>query len=102
MALVLKDLMTYQAEGGSLVINGVGFGNGVGDGEFYVFFANDLPSGFQYVSDCWIDLRVSKLEIWQRDWERTPRIFNHIDLENATAVRIARNDTGDFCIVRYF
>ena len=33
-----KPLMEYVADKGSLVINGIGFGNRVGDGEFYVFF----------------------------------------------------------------
>lgn len=52
-----KLLCGYGADAGSFVINGIGISNGIGDGEYNVFYTSKLPKGAKLVEELWIDLR---------------------------------------------
>lgn len=43
----MKTLMTYIADKGSVVINGICFSNGIGDGEYEVLFTNEKTRGYK-------------------------------------------------------
>lgn len=50
-------IASYGADAGSLVINGIGFNNGFGDGGFDVYYVDRLPQGAKLIDNVWIDLR---------------------------------------------
>lgn len=114
----MQELATYIADMGSICINAVWFNNGVGDGEFHVYYSETLPDGFVKIPDVWFDLRVDNplkfttprnlapghhaITISQYDtdmgWLNT---FSREFLK-ADALYLARNDKGDFCFVKMF
>lgn len=103
----MKHLMIYSADVGSLVINGIWFNNGIGDGVFDVYYSQDLPEGYTYINDCWIDLRVmSDIIICATDTDRNK--YHRITPERLDpdfppqALRVARNNCGSMCLVKYF
>ena len=60
----MKKLMTYAADKGSCVINGVCIDNGVGDGEFDVFFVDDVKKvnrPVKIIDGIWFDLRFKSV-----------------------------------------
>lgn len=104
-----KILLTQCiADVGSLCINGIKFGNGIGDGVYMVYYAETLPDGFDLVyGDVWIDLRDTDLRIWHYDCETSDDDCcisrNDDDCPiNANALQVARNKYGDICLVKYF
>lgn len=100
----ITKLMDYVADVGSLCINGIKFGNGIGDGGFYVLYAETLPDGFNLVyGDVWLDLRDSDLRIWYSDCGTSDDdLIITKDKLNANALQVARNKDGDICLVKYF
>lgn len=105
----MQELATYIADVGSICINAVWFYNGVGDGEFHVYYSETLPDGFVKIPDVWFDLRVDNpppghhaITISQYDTDM--RRLNTLSREflKADALYLARNDKGDFCFVKMF
>jgi len=97
----MRKLMDYYADKGSLVINGVGFNNGFGDGSFEVFYSETLPRGYEIVNNVWFDLRDVRLIIWEYDCsDKDTKVFSGTEL-GCKAVRVATN-CGDICLVKYF
>ena len=102
-----KHLMNYIADKGSVVVNGVCFSNGHGDGMFGVYFTPEKPK----YSNIWIDLRETpKIEIWEYDCimehkgETKPRVqtFTSADFENAQAIDLQIDSKGNLIISKYF
>lgn len=61
----MKSLMTYACDKGSIVINGICFSNGIGDGMYEVMYANEKPNDIKEIA--WIDLRdCHVVNIWLR------------------------------------
>lgn len=106
----MKALGTYICDKGSLVINGLCISNGVGDGEYYIYFFEDKDDAklklleFEEVSNnFWIDLRDCDVEIWRYDCDSNcEKITLTQNAINAEALKLFRNDEGDFAFVKYF
>lgn len=97
----MRQLMSYSADGGSCVINGVGFQNGFGDGTFEVFYSETIPKGYKIIEDVWFDLRRVRLVIWEWDCsDKDTKVFSGKEL-GCQAVRVAVN-CGDICLVKWF
>ena len=60
--MMKKHLMNYIADKGSVVVNGVCFSNGHGDGMFGVYFTPEKPK----YSNIWIDLCVGEIKFKYR------------------------------------
>jgi len=99
----MGNITTVGADAGAICINGIKFGNGVGDGIFTVYYSESLPDGFTFAfGDVWIDLRDTNIDIWKTDCADTiTETITAGDLD-CNAVKIARNNSGDFCLVKYF
>lgn len=104
----MQELATYIADMGSICINAVWFNNGVGDGEFHVYYSETLPDGFVKIPDVWFDLRVDlapghhAIAISQYDTDMSRLITLSREFLKADALYLARNDKGDFCFVKMF
>ena len=62
----MKLVMTYGCDKGSVVINGISFSNGFGDGEHGVYFTEEPPTRCHEVG--FVDFRdVAKIEVWKHD-----------------------------------
>lgn len=104
----MKKLLSYIADVGSLVINGVYFNNNVGDGEFDVYFLNNPKPGLKKIEGVWIDLRNNNtITINQYDCDNftTPKYnrytFTRQDL-NCQALELYRDDEGNIYFIKYF
>lgn len=97
-----KDLMIYNADKGSVVINGVSFHNGIGDGEFKVIFVDIKPRNIQTIA--WIDLRdVKEISIWEYDTiPETAQKFESKDFDNAKAIEFGFDDDNNLIIWKLF
>lgn len=97
-------LLTYIADTGCMLINGVCVRNMVGDGEFDIFYSDKIPHGYMLLQDLVIDLRVCKeIKIGNTDTNNEDvQTFTSENLDGAHAVQIARNMFGDFCLVKMF
>lgn len=104
----MKTLGTYICDKGSLVVNGLCIRNGIGDGEFNIYYFEDEDdaklNGFEEVSDdFWIDLRNSDVKIWEYDCDsKCEKITLTQNAINAKALKLFRNEEGDFAFVKYF
>lgn len=103
----MQELATYIADIGSICINAVWFDNGVGDGEFHVYYSETLPDGFVKIPDVWFDLRVDNpwhhaITISQYDTDMGRVNTFSREFFKADALYLTRNDKGDFCFVKMF
>lgn len=98
----MRNLMTYVADKGSVVINGICFSNGVGDGAFEVVFFNKRPSDVKEIA--WLDLRhMSFIEIWQFDCDPSrTETFQSVDFDNAQAIGFGIDGGGNLIIWKLF
>lgn len=101
----MEKIGTYGCEKGSLVINGICFSNGIGDGDYDIFYEKDpinIPSGFKKFDGVWVDLRDTDLEIWEfdcdKDCNKTLITAEKLDAE---AIEIYKYH-GDILLVKYF
>lgn len=104
----MRLISTYSADAGTCVINGVGIDNGIGDGEFGVYYADKLPKGFKIVSNVWIDLRndygvtVHGYDCNCKGNEFIPNMtIPKSEFGDAEALKIAVKN-GNICFVKYF
>lgn len=104
----MKTLGTYGCDKGSLVINGICISNGIGDGEYDIYYFDDeddaKDNGFKEINnDFWIDLRDADLKIWTYDCNKNCKKIE-ITQENikAEALLIFRDNNGNFALVKYF
>ena len=106
----MKVLGTYICDKGSIVINGLCISNGVGDGGYYIYYFEDKDDPklklleFEEINgDFWIDLRDCDVTIWQYDCDaKCEKITLTQKGINAKALKLFRNDEGDFAFVKYF
>lgn len=103
-----KRIASYGADAGSLVINGIGFNNGFGDGGFDVYYTDTLPKGATLVENVWIDLRngydvvIHGYDCNEKGKEYMPnKVIPRKMFENAEAVRVAFKN-GTMFLVKYF
>ena len=97
-----KFLCTYAADKGSLVVNGVCIDNGVGDGEFNVYYAESLPDGFSPLGEFWFDLRDADIDIWAHDCNCGTDVHTFTAEDLADAVIFSKDENGNFCLIKYF
>lgn len=105
---MIKRLVSYDADAGTCVINGIGFHNGTGDGGFDVYYVDKLPIGAKLISDVWIDLRngyditIHTYDCNKKGEEFSPNIvIDRKKFGNAKALQVAR-DMGTIYLVKYF
>ena len=100
---MLRFLTTYEADKGSFVANGVAFNNGIGDGQFNVYYSEYLPEDFTKWDGIWFDLRECNLVIWLYDC-CGGRDFVEYTKEQlgCEAVEFAVDRDGNICVVKYF
>lgn len=105
---MIKRLVSYEADAGTCVINGIGFNNGTGDGGFDVFYADRLPRGAKLIKDVWIDLRndypliVHTYDCNRKGEEFSPNItIDRKQFGNTQALQVAI-DNGTIYLVKYF
>jgi hypothetical protein len=101
----MEKIGTYGCDKGSLVINGICFSNGIGDGDYDIFYEKDptaIPSNFKKFDGVWVDLRDADLEIWELDCDKNSKktIITATSI-NADALEIYRYN-GDILLVKYF
>lgn len=101
----MKHIMTTFADVGAICINGIKFSTGSGDSMVDVFYAPELPDGYEFITtDIWIDLRDTDITIWGLDTKQCAydKKLTKTTLE-ADAVLVARNkEDGDICLVKHF
>lgn len=102
MDLQIRNLMRYTADKASVVINGVSFSNGIGDGEFGVFVCNKRPDGM--TEKAWIDLRdAQEIKVWRYDCNPDDfRICTSKDFYNAKALGFGFDEDGNLYIWKMF
>lgn len=104
-----KLLCAYGADAGSVVINGISFNNGLGDGFFKVYYSDKLPKGVKVMPDyVWIDLRnnypitIHGYDCNENGEEIYPNYtFTKKDFKGADALCVVRYG-GDIYLVKYF
>ena len=104
----MQILGEYACDKASMVINGICFSNGFGDGEYTIYYCDNIEEaqkeGFKDLSNSvYIDLRETDIYIWSYDGdkncEKTKITKENI---NAKAVMIFKNNKGDFALVKEF
>lgn len=98
----MRKLMEYGADKGSIVVNGVCFDNGNGDGSYDVFFSKELPKGFKLIKGVWFDLRDEDLKIWFYDCDSESFMTFTSKQLGCYAVQFSIDENGNFCVVTYF
>lgn len=100
----LKKIGEYGADGGTIRINNIWISNGVGDGNFNVYFAATKPENFEEINGLGIDLQLCKsIKIGVHDTVNgIYNEFNSKDLDNARYVTIAKDKNGNFCLIKKF
>lgn len=95
-------LMTYKADKGSVVINGIAFSNGFGDGAFGVIFEKSKPAGIEPIG--WVDLRdVKEISIWEYDCvPNSAQKFTAKDFDNALAIEFGFDADYNLVIWKLF
>lgn len=103
-----KRIASYEADAGTLVINGIGFNNGWGDGGFDVYYVDELPKGAKLIDDVWIDLRnnygvtIHTYDCNTKGEEYAPNItIPRSKFVGADALRVAYKN-GTMFLVKYF
>ena len=103
-----KRLVSYEADAGTCVINGIGFNNGIGDGGYDVYYVDSLPRGAKLIQDVWIDLRndypliIHTYDCNRKDEEISANItIDRKQFGKAQALQIAI-DSGTIYLVKYF
>ena len=101
-----EHLMSYEADKGSCVINGVAISNGIGDGCYDIWFSDIVPENYRLIEDIWFDLRECNLKIWHYDCnggkdydEFTKEMLMCEAVQFAVGVG---EESGNICIVKYF
>lgn len=105
----MKELMFYIADKGTCVINNCYFYNGVGDGIYRIYFAEQTEIKDLNLIDlgCWIDLKEKNIKIQDYDcgsYESGSydiQIFSSSDL-NCNAVGLFRDGNGNFYLIKIF
>lgn len=102
----MKKLMSYAADKGSCVVNGICIDNGVGDGEFDVFFVDDVKEAnrpVKIIDGIWFDLRFKDIRIWTYDCNRGGdyKTFTENDLD-CKAVLFGVDEFGCVFLIKYF
>lgn len=104
----MRKIGTYCCDAGSLVINGIGISNGIGDGDYDIYYfeseSEALKHNYKNTSlDLWIDLRTTSIQLWTYDCDRDcHKIYLDSYILNADAVTIWKDEDGNFALVRYF
>lgn len=102
----MKHIMTTYADVGAICINGIKFSTGSGDSMVDVFYAPELPDGYEFITtDIWLDLRDTDITIWRTDTAKVPERDTTVTKAkvDADAVLVARNKKdGDICLVKHF
>lgn len=95
-------LMTYKADTGSVVINGIAFSNGIGDGAFGVIFEKSKPANIEGIA--WVDLRdVKEISIWEYDADpKSAQKFTAKDFDNALAIEFGFDADYNLVIWKLF
>lgn len=98
----MKFLMTYIADKGSVVINGICFSNGIGDGIYKVMFDNAKPDDTKMVAE--IDLRdCPAVDIWLSDCDSSKAVqFGARDFYDAQAIGFGFDGGGNLIIWKLF
>lgn len=98
----MRKLMNYVADKCSVVINGIPFRNGIGDGVYEVLFANEKPVDIEPIA--WVDLRdCPAIHIWCFDCSPDKNVqFTASDFDNAQAIEFGFNSDGDLIIWKLF
>lgn len=98
----MKTLMTYISDKGSVVINGVYFSNGIGDGTYKVMFDNAKPDGIKFVAG--IDLRdCPAVDIWMSDCDSSKSVqFGARDFNYAQVIGFGIDGDGNLIIWKLF
>lgn len=100
---MLRFLTTYEADKGSFVVNGVALHNGVGDGQFDVYYSETLPEGYEKIGGVWFDLRECNLIIWLYDCCGGKDFVEYTKEQlGCEAIEFAKDINGNICIVKYF
>ena len=98
----MKTLMNYAADKGSVVINGIYFNNGIGDGVYSVIFADKRPENIQAAA--WVDFRDCKnITIWCSDCDSsTSYTFDRWAFDRANAIEFGFDKSGNLVIWKMF
>lgn len=99
---MLKYLGTYICDKGSAVVNGVCFSNGIGDGEYMIYYAPEQPENIKPLA--WVDLRdVRSIDVWRYDCRpESGEVFTSADFDNAQAVEFGFDDDGSLIFWKIF
>lgn len=100
---MMKHLTTYEADKGSFVVNGVAFNNGVGDGQFDVYYSEVIPEGFEKIEGVWFDLRECNLIVWLYDCSEGKDFTEYTKEQlGCEAIEFAKDKDGNICLIKYF
>lgn len=104
-----KFMTEYSADAGSCVINGIGFENRVGDGEYGVYYVKEPTEMFEPIDMVWIDLRngygvdIHTYDCAKKGDKKYP--IKHFDkefFEGADALVVYADGSGNIFLVKYF
>lgn len=104
----MKILGEYACDKASMVINGICFSNGFGDGEYTIYYCDSIEEAenneFENLSNnLWVDLRETNIYIWSYDCDNNcKKIAITKENINAEAIMIFKNNKGDFALVKEF
>lgn len=104
----MKILGTYGCDKGSLVVNGICISNGIGDGEYDIYYFDNAEEAkemsFKEINnDFWVDLRFTDLKLWTCDCDKNcKKITITKENTNADALLIFKDYDGNIALVKYF
>lgn len=106
----MKKTFTFESDAGSLVINGVGFSTGGGDGSFDLILTDEADARLEYMDwkeAAWIDLRLlrssgRKLEMQTYDCNPESTVDLLGFFENAKGLSLKRSGYGDCALIKIF
>lgn len=104
----MKILGTYVCDKGSLVINGICISNGIGDGEYGIYYFDSEEKAkemnFKEINNnFWIDLRETNLKLWAYDCDKNcKKIIITKEIIGADALLFFKDVDGNIALVKYF
>lgn len=97
-----KVLMSYMADKGTCVVNGIGFSNGIGDGSYDVIVCDERPEEVGELA--WVDFRdKDEIGIWAYDCDPSSiNWFTSADFYHAEGIGLGMGDDGNLYIWKMF